>query len=223
LDERGAVVEEGSVQTTPEAFAKQFGLLCTSLIAVEVGVHSCWASQVLRKCGHEVVVANPVRLRLIHRSSFFVHAQRRLHHGMSFQGAYSIPQILATKKVKCLLCAPTGLTAKRLTETTGLEARTIHRLMEIDPTEEIESSRTWRTPFRKRRCLVIADGLPCVPIRAHGFPRIPEKAVTAKGKVVTAIISLANQFQLVSQVYLRRNFCRDAAGTPIYAKSLKRD
>ena len=69
LDERGTVVEEGSVQTTPEVFAKQFGLLCTSLIAIEVGVHSRWVSQVLRKCGHEVIVANPVRLRLIHQSS----------------------------------------------------------------------------------------------------------------------------------------------------------
>jgi exodeoxyribonuclease V alpha subunit len=35
--------------------------------------------------------------------------------------------------VKCLLCAPTGRAAKRLTETTGLEAKTIHRLLEVDP------------------------------------------------------------------------------------------
>jgi exodeoxyribonuclease V alpha subunit len=35
--------------------------------------------------------------------------------------------------VKCLLCAPTGRAAKRLTETTGLEAKTIHRLLEINP------------------------------------------------------------------------------------------
>ena len=44
----------------------------------------------------------------------------------------SILQILRAKKVKCLLCAPTGRAAKRLTETTGLEAKTIHRLLEID-------------------------------------------------------------------------------------------
>ncbi len=41
--------------------------------------------------------------------------------------------ILRAKKVKCLLCAPTGRAAKRLTETTGLEAKTIHRLLEVDP------------------------------------------------------------------------------------------
>jgi len=45
----------------------------------------------------------------------------------------SILTILRAKKVKCLLCAPTGRAAKRLTETTGMEARTIHRLLEIDP------------------------------------------------------------------------------------------
>ena len=45
----------------------------------------------------------------------------------------SILMILNAKKVKCLLCAPTGRAAKRLTETTGLEAKTIHRLLEINP------------------------------------------------------------------------------------------
>ena len=38
--------------------------------------------------------------------------------------------ILRAKKVKCLLCAPTGRAAKRLSEATGMEARTIHRLLE---------------------------------------------------------------------------------------------
>jgi exodeoxyribonuclease V alpha subunit len=45
----------------------------------------------------------------------------------------SILLILRAKKVKCLLCAPTGRAAKRLTETTRLEAKTIHRLLEVDP------------------------------------------------------------------------------------------
>jgi exodeoxyribonuclease V alpha subunit len=41
--------------------------------------------------------------------------------------------ILCAKNVKCLLCAPTGRAAKRLIETTGMDAKTIHRLLEIDP------------------------------------------------------------------------------------------
>ena len=45
----------------------------------------------------------------------------------------SILIILRAKGVKCLLCAPTGRAAKRLADTTELEAKTIHRLLEVDP------------------------------------------------------------------------------------------
>ena len=41
--------------------------------------------------------------------------------------------ILRAKKVRCLLCAPTGRAAKRLSEATGVEAKTIHRLLEVQP------------------------------------------------------------------------------------------
>ncbi len=41
--------------------------------------------------------------------------------------------ILRAKKVRCALCAPTGRAAKRLTEATGLQAKTIHRLLEVKP------------------------------------------------------------------------------------------
>src|SRR3979411_1894958 len=37
------------------------------------------------------------------------------------------------KGVNLLLCAPTGRAAKRMTEATGFEATTIHRLLEVDP------------------------------------------------------------------------------------------
>jgi exodeoxyribonuclease V alpha subunit len=45
----------------------------------------------------------------------------------------SILMILRAKGAQCLLCAPTGRAAKRLAGTTSLEAKTIHRLLEIDP------------------------------------------------------------------------------------------
>ena len=62
----------------------------------------------------------------------------------------AILMILRAKGVKCLLCAPTGRAAKRLTETTDLEAKTIHRLLEIDP-------RTGR--FSKNESNTLACGL----------------------------------------------------------------
>jgi exodeoxyribonuclease V alpha subunit len=45
----------------------------------------------------------------------------------------AILRILAAKGVQLLLCAPTGRAAKRMTEATGFEAKTIHRLLEVDP------------------------------------------------------------------------------------------
>ncbi|MDB6032592.1 MAG: recombinase RecD [Verrucomicrobiales bacterium] len=45
----------------------------------------------------------------------------------------SILMILQGKTVRCRLCAPTGRAAKRLSEATGIEAITIHRLLEAQP------------------------------------------------------------------------------------------
>src|SRR3954447_12772695 len=46
----------------------------------------------------------------------------------------AILAILRARRVQVALCAPTGRAARRLSESTGLEARTIHRLLEVDPT-----------------------------------------------------------------------------------------
>ena len=45
----------------------------------------------------------------------------------------AILTILRAKGVNMMLCAPTGRAAKRLSESSGMEAKTIHRLLEIDP------------------------------------------------------------------------------------------
>ena len=45
----------------------------------------------------------------------------------------AILRILAAKGTDLLLCAPTGRAAKRMTEATGFEAKTIHRLLEVNP------------------------------------------------------------------------------------------
>lgn len=47
----------------------------------------------------------------------------------------SIIEIFAAKKLKCVLAAPTGRAAKRLAESTGRTAKTIHRLLEFDPAD----------------------------------------------------------------------------------------
>ena len=45
----------------------------------------------------------------------------------------AILTILRAKGVNMMLCAPTGRAAKRLSESSCMEAKTIHRLLEIDP------------------------------------------------------------------------------------------
>ena len=44
----------------------------------------------------------------------------------------TILRILVAKGVRVALAAPTGRAAKRMTEQTGMEAKTIHRLLEIE-------------------------------------------------------------------------------------------
>ncbi|OGI29403.1 MAG: recombinase RecD [Candidatus Melainabacteria bacterium RIFOXYA12_FULL_32_12] len=56
----------------------------------------------------------------------------------------SILQILKAKKLETVLCAPTGRAAKKLSETTGMEAKTIHRLLEFDPaTYSFKHNKDW--------------------------------------------------------------------------------
>ena len=64
--EGGEVIEEGRLRTSPEAFRRRFVSEQPMRIAIEAGTHSPWASRVLEECGHEVLVANARKLRLIY-------------------------------------------------------------------------------------------------------------------------------------------------------------
>lgn len=46
-----------------------------------------------------------------------------------------ILEMLREQRKKVLLCAPTGRASKRLTETSGVEAKTIHRALEMNPSD----------------------------------------------------------------------------------------
>jgi transposase len=64
--ESGEAIEEGRLRTSPETFRRRFGSERPMRIAIEAGTHSPWASRVLEDCGHEVLVANARKLRLIY-------------------------------------------------------------------------------------------------------------------------------------------------------------
>ena len=70
LNETGAVVRTGAVATNKKDLNRVFGpALQNCRLALEVGTHSPWVSRQLRALGHEVIVANPRRTRLIAASS----------------------------------------------------------------------------------------------------------------------------------------------------------
>jgi transposase len=59
-------VEEGRLRTTPETLRGRFASERPLRIAIEAGTHSPWVSRVLEGCGHEVLVANARKLKLIY-------------------------------------------------------------------------------------------------------------------------------------------------------------
>jgi exodeoxyribonuclease V alpha subunit len=80
--------------------------------------------------------------------------------------------ILRAKQVRCQLCAPTGRAARRLSETTWLEAKTIHRLLEIQP----GAGRFARNEDRPMECdLLVVDETSMVdlPLMSHLLRAVP--------------------------------------------------
>jgi transposase len=61
----GSKVEESRIQTTARGIRRRFEGVKPMLIALEVGTHSAWISQLLKSLGHETVVANSRRVGLI--------------------------------------------------------------------------------------------------------------------------------------------------------------
>ena len=83
--------------------------------------------------------------------------------------------ILRAKKVRCLLCAPTGRAAKRLSEATGGEAKTIHRLLEVQPA----TGSFGRNEAKPLDCdLLVADEMSMVDVvlMANLLRALPPKA-----------------------------------------------
>jgi transposase len=68
LDAAGEVVEESRIATTPKALRSRFEGLASTRVALEVGGHSPWVSELLGEVGHEVIVANARKLRMIFQS-----------------------------------------------------------------------------------------------------------------------------------------------------------
>ena len=84
----------------------------------------------------------------------------------------AILHILRAKKVRCQLCAPTGRAAKRLSEMTGLEARTVHRLLEVQPATG-EFTRNESRPLECDLLVVDETSMVDVPLMSHLLRAVP--------------------------------------------------
>jgi transposase len=65
LNQEGEVMEEGRMQSSEPALRKHFADEAVMRIAMEAGTHSAWVSRLLKRLGHQVLVANPRKIRAI--------------------------------------------------------------------------------------------------------------------------------------------------------------
>lgn len=68
IDREGEVVEEGRLATTEAALRRRFGGAEPCRVVVEVGTHSPWVVPLVESLGHEVMAANPRKVRLIYQN-----------------------------------------------------------------------------------------------------------------------------------------------------------
>ena len=61
-------MEESRLPTSESALRRKFSTMGHSRVAMEVGTHSPWVSRLLTELGHEVIVADARKLRLIYRN-----------------------------------------------------------------------------------------------------------------------------------------------------------
>jgi len=65
----GEVEEESKVSTTPKGIRRRFSQMDRIRVALEVGTHSPWIGRLLKELGHDVILANPRRVRSIYQNN----------------------------------------------------------------------------------------------------------------------------------------------------------
>jgi exodeoxyribonuclease V alpha subunit len=137
----------------------------------------------------------------------------------------SILQLVRHRGASVALCAPTGRAAKRLSESTGLEAKTIHRLLEYDPISR-DFKRDTANPLEADLVVVDEASMIDVVMMYHLVKSLPAKSAlllvgdvdqlpsVGPGSVLADII----QSETVEVVRLKEIF-RQAASSKIILNS----
>jgi exodeoxyribonuclease V alpha subunit len=87
----------------------------------------------------------------------------------------SLLKILTAKKLHCILAAPTGRAAQRLAEATGLEASTLHRLLEFQPARG-GFQRNASNPLKGDVVVIDEVSMVDVPLMSRLLDALPRKA-----------------------------------------------
>jgi exodeoxyribonuclease V alpha subunit len=87
----------------------------------------------------------------------------------------SVLKILTLKKIVPVLCAPTGRAAKRLSESTGIEAKTVHRLLEFQSADK-GFARKESNPLKGELFVMDETSMVDVVLMHHFLRALPEGA-----------------------------------------------
>lgn len=121
VDATGTIVAEGTLATMREKFTEYFSRIPTLRIAVEVGTHSPWVSELLESFGHEVYVANPRKMESIHKNkrkndkvdarvlARLVRSDPELLYPIRHRGAEARQDLVLLRARDALVSARTGL------------------------------------------------------------------------------------------------------------------
>ena len=119
--ESGEHLEQGRIATTKEGFTARFADAPRARVALETGTHSAWVARLLVELGHEVLVANARKVRLIsdnerkndkldaERLALLARADPRLLHPVRPRGEAAQTALVTLKARDSLVRGRTGL------------------------------------------------------------------------------------------------------------------
>ncbi len=88
----------------------------------------------------------------------------------------SLVKVLAAKKLRLMLCAPTGRAAKRMAELSGMEAKTIHRMLAFEPgTGRFRHDA--RNPLETDVLIVDETSMIDIQLAVHLFRAMPKRGL----------------------------------------------
>ncbi len=139
IEEKAIIPDEGNAIYLPALYYSETGVAkrVREILAAESGYRSAYAENIIEGIQKE----HGIRYDDVQVDAIKIAVKSKFMVLTGGPGTGKTTTILAIIKVflklnaRVLLAAPTGRAAKRMSETTGMEAKTIHRLLEYKPPE----------------------------------------------------------------------------------------